>query len=90
MPCGIGSRFYNSYAIPTIGTSHEELRMAIMRFYEFAMQHPEKQFYVTRIGCGNAGYSPIEVAPHFKSCAHLENVSLPEDFWAILGLKMKL
>jgi hypothetical protein len=79
----------NSYAIPTTGISYEDFCEAIYRFIEFAAQHPETHFYVTRIGCGNAGYSPIEVAPHFKCCAHLENVSLPEDFWAILGLKMK-
>lgn len=79
----------NSYAIPTTGNTREELRDAVRRFIEFAAQHPETQFYVTRIGCGNAGYSAKEIAPFFKRCAYLENVSLPEDFWAILGLKMK-
>ena len=79
----------NSYAIPTTGISYDELGKAICRFTEFAAQHPETHFYVTRIGCGNAGYSVKEVAPHFKRCMLMENVSLPEDFWAILGLKMK-
>lgn len=79
----------NSYAIPTTGISYDELGEAIYRFIEFAAQHPETHFYVTRIGCGNAGYSVKEVAPHFKRCMLMENVSLPEDFWAILGLKMK-
>ena len=79
----------NSYAIPTTGISYDELGEAICRFTEFAAQHPETHFYVTRIGCGNAGYSVKEVAPHFKRCMLMENVSLPEDFWAILGLKMK-
>lgn len=79
----------NSYAIPTTGISYDELGEAIYRFTEFAAQHPETHFYVTRIGCGNAGYSVKEVAPHFKRCMLMENVSLPEDFWAILGLKMK-
>lgn len=79
----------NSYAIPTTGISYEDFCEAIYRFIEFAAQHPETHFYVTRIGCGNAGYSVKEVAPHFKRCMLMENVSLPEDFWAILGLKMK-
>ena len=79
----------NSYAIPTTGISYDELGEAICRFTKFAAQHPETHFYVTRIGCGNAGYSVKEVAPHFKRCMLMENVSLPEDFWAILGLKMK-
>ena len=47
------------------------------------------EFMIRNIGCGNAGYSVKEVAPHFKRCMLMENVSLPEDFWAILGLKMK-
>lgn len=76
-----------TYAIPTTG-SREQLQNAISRFVAFAAEHPEMQFLVTRIGCGHAGYSPQEIAPYFKQCIKLENVSLPREFWEILGLKM--
>ena len=76
-----------TYAIPTTG-SREQLQNAISRFIAFAAKHPELHFLVTRIGCGHAGYSPQEIAPLFKPCIKLENVSLPREFWEILGLRM--
>ena len=76
-----------SYAIPTM-EGMENLRAAVERFIQFAANHPEMKFLVTRIGCGIAGYSVEEIAPLFKSCIKLPNVALPEDFWEILGLKM--
>ena len=57
---------------------------------EYAEDHPELRFLVTRIGCGNAGYTANQIAPLFKRCIHLENVALPSDFWNVLGLKMGL
>ena len=35
--------------------------------------------------CGIAGFSPNDVAPLFKKCAILNNVSLPRSFWQIIG-----
>lgn len=77
----------NSYAIPSTG-SIAEFADAVRRFTEFASEHPELHFLVTRVGCGNAGWSVSDVAPLFTDCVRLENVSLPEDFWDCLGLKM--
>lgn len=57
---------------------------------QFADQHSELRFLVTRVGCGVAGYSVREVAPLFKGCISLENVALPSDFWDVLGLKLNL
>ena len=76
-----------SYAIPTM-EGIAEMREAIHRFALFAAEHPELRFLVTRIGCGVAGYSVSQIAPLFKECIPLENVALPSDFWAVLGLKM--
>lgn len=76
-----------SYAIVTT-CSLEELRMGVNRFVEFARQNPDKQFLVTKIGCGAAGYSVPDIAPLFDACIELENVSLPLEFWSIYGLKM--
>ena len=51
----------------------EELRKTIApyvdTFISFAKQHPEKFFYVTRIGCGIAGFHDRDIAPLFASAA---------------------
>ena len=76
-----------SYAIPTtdgISLFFE----AVERFTNFAYEHPELRFLVTRVGCGSAGYSINEVAQMFTGCIKLENVALPAEFWEVLGLRM--
>ena len=70
-----------SYAINTMD-SEDEMFEQIDRFLTFAKSHPELKFLVTEIGCGIAGYSPEQVAPHFKN--HSENVVLPNAFIQIL------
>jgi hypothetical protein len=77
-----------SYAIPTTG-SYQSLAAAVQRFVDYAAQHPDQRFLVTRIGCGHAGYHAHDIARLFTPAITLENVSLPEEFWIILGLKMK-
>jgi hypothetical protein len=73
----------NSYAIPTkdelLNTLHiDTIDMAVERFLEFAVAHPEMTFNVTPIGCGLAGYKPEQIAPFFKGAP--ENVLLPDEF----------
>ena len=74
-----------SYAIPTM-EGIASLTGAVERFTKFAAEHPELRFLVTRIGCGIAGYTPSTIAPLFRDCIMLENVTLPADFWQILGI----
>jgi hypothetical protein len=74
-----------SYAIPTM-EGIASLTGAVERFTKFAAEHPEMRFLVTRIGCGIAGYTPSTIAPLFRDCIMLENVTLPADFWQILGI----
>ena len=71
-----------SYAIPTM-EGLESMKAAVDRFTQFATQHPELRFLVTRVGCGIAGHTVREVAPLFSGCVSLDNVSLPADFWDI-------
>lgn len=78
-----------SYAIPTM-EGKESMKAAIDRFAQFADQHSELRFLVTRVGCGVAGYSVRDVAPLFKGCISLENVALPSDFWDVLGLRLDI
>ena len=78
-----------SYAIPSMG-GLAATGLFVKQFCEYAKAHPEKRFLVTRIGCGIAGYSVSEIAPFFKECVHLENVTLPSDFWHVLELDTNL
>lgn len=59
------------------------LRQEVAGFIDFAADHPELRFLVTEIGCGIAGYTPMEVAPFFARAG--DNVVLPERFTAELG-----
>jgi hypothetical protein len=43
----------------------ETVHRYVERFLEFAWEHPELQFFVTKIGCGLAGYAEEEIAPMF-------------------------
>ena len=83
MGCGVGLRG-QSYAIPTMQGGAETIAPYVDQFTAFAKGHPEMFFYVTRIGCGIAGFKDREIAPLFKESAGLENVVLPESFSRIL------
>lgn len=69
---GIGrGRTGNSYAIPTKDAefnvrSLNEITQDALEFLEYARQHSELSFFVTRIGCGYAGYSNPDIAPMFR------------------------
>lgn len=73
-----------SYALPTVKREIkgplrlDEINFAVDRFIKFANEHPEMQFFVTKIGCGLAGRKDSEIAPMFLDAP--ENCSLP-DAW---------
>lgn len=73
-----------SYAIPTMEGGVDYVAGYVDEFVLFAKAHPELFFWVTRIGCGIAGFRDDEIAPLFAAAADLENVALPESFRAIL------
>lgn len=61
----------NSYAIPTKNHQLETLPLTsigeyVHDFLDFAWRHQELYFFVTRIGCGLAGYTDELIAPMFK------------------------
>jgi len=58
------------YAIPTkdesINTlSLEEIKKHVDKFIDYAFSRPDLRFFVTRIGCGLAGYMDRDIAPLF-------------------------
>lgn len=59
-----------SYAIPTKGHRLETLSLDVVRrhvreFIRHVGQHQQTQFFVTRVGCGLAGYRDSDIAPLF-------------------------
>lgn len=73
-----------SYAIPVdYGKDvrkDDEVKAAVERFIAFAKEHTELFFFVTRVGCGIAGYHDDEMAQFFKEASELKNVCLPKSF----------
>ena len=83
MGCGVGLRG-QSYAIPTMQGGVETIKPYVDEFISFAREHPELFFYVTRIGCGIAGFRDRDIAPLFAEATGLDNVCLPETFVKVL------
>ena len=69
-----------SYAIPTMQGGVETIQPYVDEFIAFAKAHPELFFYVTRIGCGIAGFRDEEIAPLFTAARSIPNICLPESF----------
>lgn len=76
---GVG-RTGQCYAIPTMQGGIETIRPYVNEFIEYARQHPELTFFVTRIGCGIAGFTDEEMAPLFEEAKQLQNVALPKNW----------
>jgi hypothetical protein len=73
-----------SYGIPTMQGGVDTIKPFVDEFISFARQHPELFFYVTRIGCGIAGFQDREIAPLFAQVKGIQNICLPRTFVAEL------
>ena len=62
----------------------EDIAGGVVRFVEYANNHPDDSFYVTPIGCGLAGFNPKDIAPLFADAPN--NVELSKEFLEELGL----
>jgi hypothetical protein len=68
---GVGEgRTGRAYAIPTKDAPYQrrdiwKIRASIQNFLEYAKYHSELDFWVTRVGCGLAGYKDSDIAPSF-------------------------
>lgn len=79
---GVG-RQGNAYAIPTKDYSLRTLPLHIIRqhidvFLQYAEEHSDTVFIVTRIGCGLAGYRDENIAPMFRGAP--DNCHLPNEW----------
>lgn len=80
---GVG-HYGQTYAIPTMQGGVETIRPYVDEFIQYAREHPELTFLVTRIGCGIAGFRDEEIAPLFADAMDLANVLLPKTFVSVL------
>ncbi len=80
---GVGIGFHgNSYGIPTKTATFDvipldQIKMYVDNFLDCARKNMHLKFYVTRVGCGLAGYGDDEIAPMFngapENCSFAEN-----------------
>ena len=90
---GMGEGFMRlggqSYAIPTkdrdlIVLPLSSIAQGVRRFLDMATNDPlARRFFVTRIGCGLAGYTDAEIAPMFKGAPG--NCSFAEEWREFLS-----
>lgn len=73
-----------SYAIPTMQGGVETIKPYVDDFIRLAREWDQNTFYVTRIGCGIAGFTDEEIAPLFDEAYDLYNVRLPKSFAEII------
>lgn len=81
-----------SYAIPTLDkdmqkVTEEELINSLANLREFANEHPEKEFLLTAIGTGIAGFDTSYMAYMVLKTNLPDNVAIPKEFSKIKGFK---
>lgn len=77
-----------TYAIPTKDDNIQtlplsEIEVHVENFVKFSIDNPETTFFLTRIGCGLAGYKDRDIAPMFKGCGG--NCIFPEQWETFLS-----
>lgn len=73
-----------SYAIPTMLPTVDMIRPYVERFIKFARKNEGLTFWVTPIGCGEAGFIPWDIAPLFMDALECDNIILPESFVEVI------
>ena len=73
-----------SYAIPTMQGDVDTIKPYVDDFIKLAREWDQTTFYVTRIGCGIAGFTDEQIAPLFVDALDLYNVRLPKSFVDVL------
>ena len=81
-----------SYAIPTLDkhmqkVTEGELIDALANLRHYAADHPEKEFLLTAIGTGIAGFDPNYMAYMVLRAKLPDNVTVPKEFCKIKGYK---
>jgi hypothetical protein len=77
-----------SFALPTCDTAFAPLPLEVIQLYvdlliEYATNHPDVEFFMTRTGCVRAGYTDQQIASMFLEC-QLTNFDYPEEWRSTL------
>lgn len=61
----------SAYALPTKDRwlrvrNVYDVKRSVCDFLRYAKEHPDKKFFVTRVGCGLAGFKNYDIAPMFR------------------------
>lgn len=72
------------YALPTKDEAIVTLPLLVIadnvqRFLLFARERSDLEFFVTRVGCGLAGYNDADISPYFKGAPG--NCELPDGWF---------
>jgi len=75
-----------SYAIPTkdeaiVTLPLSEIQIYVNEFLDYVKENTDIDFQLTPIGCGLAGYTPVDIFPMFKDSP--ANVILPPEFLSV-------
>ncbi len=70
-----------SYAFPTLDENFQQvsntvLHAARLKLYKTAEANPDKEFLLTKVGCGIAGFDELRIKKMFKNAP--ENITKPE------------
>ena len=79
----------HAYALPTkdrelCRLTLQQIRKHVEEFIEYAIAHKDERFFITRVGCGLAGYENREIAPMFGVA--LSNCNYPQTWKRYLKL----
>ena len=74
-----------TYPIPTKDRQIVTMKLAdikpyIDKFIQYVKDNPDKNFFITRIGCGLAGYKDFDIAPLFSELFGYANCSFPKEW----------
>ena len=82
-----------SYGIPTkdaniVSLSLDQVGTWVAKFKAYAICRPDMKFFMTRVGCGLAGFTDEEIAPMFIGSP--SNINFPEEWRPWLGQTSRL
>lgn len=79
----------NSYGLCTkdeniISLDLKEIQEEVDLLEVCVKNNPDRHFYITKVGCGLAGFTIEQIAPLFKNFYQYNNISLPLEFKKII------
>lgn len=78
-----GETMRHSYALPTCDPTFkplpmDEVKEHVRGFLMYAESHPHLKFFVTKVGCGIAGFTEEQIRPLFKDAP--KNCIMPKEW----------